>query len=642
MNDEKRDKENLLNELRVLRKRVVELEDADNRKNQLEKKVENIERRFNIVTNNLYTWELWIGSDNRLLYVSPSCDRITGYQADEFMEDSNLITNIAHPDDRDDVVKHHYSKTEQENTSILNFRILTRGGELRWIQSVCRSVYDDDGNWQGRRYSCRNVTEHKIRDEALREKEAQYREIFNSATDAFMIFDAEGNIVDANPQACKVYGYSYEEIITLSYKDHVHSDYIDNFKLFQKEKTEKGEFQSEAVDIKKDGTLFNVEVRGAEIDYKGKKHLLGIVRDVTERKRVEQQIRESEERFREMAENINEVFWLMSVDQSKTLYISPGYEKIWGRTCESLYENPKSFLDAVCQEDRGLVNNSNIKQGRDITYSIVRPDGSNRWVRDRAFPIYNEQGEVYRVAGIAEDITAQKIVEEKLAEYQKQLQAMASNVSLAEEKERRQIASWLHDQIGPNLAISRIKLGTLRKSLIATDSYEILNDTCGIIEETIDSVRSLTFELSPPVLYELGLEAAIEWITEKFNEQQDIAFEFEDDMNKKSIENDLEVLLFQAVRELLLNVTKHSRANKAKVSICKDGSDVLIMVEDDGVGFVFPKSEKLWEKVKGFGLFSIQERLIPLGGDIKIKTTPGSGTRVTLRAPIKSTTHPCQ
>lgn len=140
--------------------------------------------------------------------------------------------------------------------------------------------------------------------------------------------------------------------------------------------------------------------------------------DITQRKRTEAALRISEERLRQMAETIQEVFWLADPVNHEMLYVSPGYERIWGRTCQSLYENPRSFLDAVHPDDREKMGAALAKQTTgevyDVTFRIIRPDGATRWIWDRGFPIFNDKGEIYRVTGIAQDVTDQKKAEDAL------------------------------------------------------------------------------------------------------------------------------------------------------------------------------------------------------------------------------------
>ncbi len=159
----------------------------------------------------------------------------------------------------------------------------------------------------------------------------------------------------------------------------------------------------------------------------------------------------------------------------------------------------------------------------------------------------------------------------------------------------------------------------------------------GFIEQTIEHTRSLTFELSPPVLYQVGLEAALAWLVNDTREKHGIRIAFNDDAQAKSLDDNCRVIIFQAARELLFNVVKHAKARSAKVSIRKDGDAIRIDIEDDGIGFDTSELTSSEANSKSFGLFSIRERLSPLNGRLEIESEPGSGTRVTVALPLTCT-----
>jgi signal transduction histidine kinase len=207
---------------------------------------------------------------------------------------------------------------------------------------------------------------------------------------------------------------------------------------------------------------------------------------------------------------------------------------------------------------------------------------------------------------------------------------------------RRRIASELHDHISQDLAISKMKLESLADPA-KSDLNASLKEVIGLIAHTIDVSRSLTFEMSPPVLYELGFEAAIGWLVNQTRKRFGLNAEFTDDGKPKPLDTDVRVTLFHAVRELLINVVKHAKARMVKVSASQVRGHVQITVEDDGIGFDASRktggghvSHKAGSSdyTSGFGLFNIRERLSHIGGKVNIRSKPGKGTRVTLIAPL--------
>ncbi|MEZ0276505.1 MAG: PAS domain-containing protein [Roseimicrobium sp.] len=177
--------------------------------------------------------------------------------------------------------------------------------------------------------------------------------------------------------------------------------------------------------VRPNGEIRHVHSRGSiQRDETGKAvKMLGTGQDVTERVEAEMALRESEQRFRQVTESIGEVFWLTDLVKNQVIYVSPAYEKIWGRSCAELYQAPQTWMDAIHPEDRESVRETGLTMratgGYDVIYRILRPDGAVRWIHDRAFPIRDQAGRVYRVAGVANDITTQREMEMQLRHSQK-------------------------------------------------------------------------------------------------------------------------------------------------------------------------------------------------------------------------------
>jgi signal transduction histidine kinase len=234
------------------------------------------------------------------------------------------------------------------------------------------------------------------------------------------------------------------------------------------------------------------------------------------------------------------------------------------------------------------------------------------------------------------EIQQRKLVEKSLAKYQEDLRTLASQLSLAEERERRRLALYLHDQIGHTLALTNIKIGEIMEVSPTTSKEEVqprLQAVRSLLEEAIRDTQSLTFKISPPILYEFGLAAALEWLTEQFAAKHDIQAIFETDHKPLLIDKDLEILLFQAVNELLFNAFKHSQAQQVNVSLWSENGFIKVGVDDDGRGFATGSGSDRLE-TGGFGLFSIRERLQPYHGRLEIKSKPGEGTLITMAVPL--------
>jgi PAS domain S-box-containing protein len=363
----------------------------------------------------------------------------------------------------------------------------------------------------------------------------------------------------------------------------------------------------------------------------------GFTQDITNRKQAEEALRESEEKLRSMFDNMQDVSYRTD-REGKVIWISPsaahmlGYEStdelIGCNLARDLYTSPEQrqiFLERL--SEKGMVT--------DYEVELNKKDGSTIIVSTNSHYYRDKGGEIAGVEGVCRDISRRKQTEKKLRDSQKKLRSLASELSLTEERERRRIATEIHDHIGQTLAISKIKLGVLQKSAVTFGLAKPLKEIYQLLTETIQYTRTLTFELSPPMLYELGFEAAVEWLTEQVYKHHGISSSFENDQSSKPLNDEVRVFLFQAVRELLVNIAKHSHAQNAKVSVRKQNNSIRITVKDDGIGFDTSKASNYTSVTDGFGLFNIRERLDYLGGRLEIKSKPGQGTQVILLAPLK-------
>jgi len=236
--------------------------------------------------------------------------------------------------------------------------------------------------------------------------------------------------------------------------------------------------------------------------------------------------------------------------------------------------------------------------------------------------------EVGRLAGAINSML------EALAQTQQQLQSLASELSIAEERERRRMASDLHDSICQTLAFTALQISQVQGATKDPLLIRRLEEIRRLIEQAVTDMRSLIFDLSPPILYELGLVPALEWVAEQFESQYGLEVSIEDDGQEKPLPSELRIFLFRAVRELLTNVAKHAGARQTTVHLERTGTHIRITVADTGKGFDPADLEERADRPQRFGLFSIRERLLYFGGALQIDSLPGRGTRAVLLAPL--------
>ena len=225
----------------------------------------------------------------------------------------------------------------------------------------------------------------------------------------------------------------------------------------------------------------------------------------------------------------------------------------------------------------------------------------------------------------------------RLNRYQERLRALALELSLTAQRERRRIAMGLHDQIGQRLAAAKLGLEAVRRNRSLTEVSATLDEVTGVLAEAIQATRELTFELSPPLLYELGLKAALDHLAQRCRALHGIACALDCDEDPQPLPNDSAVVMYEVARELLHNVVKHACAKSVRILMTREGEDLHLEVMDDGIGFE-PRCESVpFDADRGFGLFSARERVRQIGGTLVVHSAIDQGTRVVVIAPLATT-----
>jgi PAS domain S-box-containing protein len=377
--------------------------------------------------------------------------------------------------------------------------------------------------------------------------------------------------------------------------------------------------------------LFSVNLLGED--------LYGVVMDITYRKNMELMLEKSSNHLKRAQEIANSGSWEVNLKRGKLFWSDEVY-RIFGLPQGSplSYEE---FLKTVLPEDRGYVDRSWQAALRGEPYDIehrIQVNGEVKWLREKAEVEIDGTGRAVRGIGTVQDITERKQAEQKISEYQKRLKALASQLTIAEEKERRAIAADLHDHVGQSLALARMQIASARKSTLDSKLADDLDDISATLLKSLEDTQQLMLELSSHSMHDTGLSSAIsDWLEGEIGKKHSLETEVIGNVpenRKKTLDSNVRTVLFRNVRELVVNVVKHARANKVSVRLEARDASIRVIVEDDGIGFDPRAVTQPGSNIGGFGLFSIQELMADLGGDLKIVSEPGKGCTAILSAPF--------
>jgi len=472
----------------------------------------------------------------------------------------------------------------------------------------------------------------------LIESEEKFRKVIENIHLLGLMLDTDGNIRFANDYFLRLTGWDRKEVIG--------KNWVDAFvpaplkrkirRRYSEMKNTPGFTQAYEYEILTRKGERKVVSWSNMVHFDNKNQAVSITsigEDITQRKVAEEALQESEKKFRIMVDASPDAVITTGMDGT-IKYASQHTAGIFGYKNASALLG-KKFKDLVAPEYhkridakmRRLLDEGTL---HDIFYVMNRKGSSGFYGEISSSLITDNKGRAEGVISIIKDITERKNAEKAIREYQQNLRSMASELNLAEEKERRRIAVDLHDDLGQTLAMVRIKLSAVKSMNQDAEINSHLAEMEGYITQAIKSSRSLTYELSPPVLYELGLAAAVDWKLEQIASGSKIKTQLEITHELPNIQEDLLILLFRAVSELLNNTVKHARAENVSVLLNMDGKCLNILVSDDGKGFNPEKPQK----TAGIGLFSLRERLEYFDGTLTVDSDINKGTRVYITIPV--------
>jgi PAS domain S-box-containing protein len=366
--------------------------------------------------------------------------------------------------------------------------------------------------------------------------------------------------------------------------------------------------------------------------------LLVAFRDVTEQALLEQALQTSEIEFRKVfaaapagISMVNSAGTIAFVNRMLAQQFGYEMDELLGSSIERLVPDTSRAVHAQHRAEYALAPGPRL-MGRGRQLLGRRKDGSEFPV-EVALNVISRGSETLTVA-FTSDLSERVQGERRIRDYQARLQQMAFDAALTEERERRRIAADLHDHLGQTLVLAQLKLTAARQS--NPDAMRrALEETLPLLEQSIAETRTLTFDLSPPILYDLGLKEAISWLAEQLERMHGLRIELSVDGVESGLGAEGNAVVYRAVRELLTNVFKHAKHPSARVTLEAKDNTLCVSVEDQGIGFHLTTLQQA--ESQGFGLMNVQEQIKRLGGNVEIQSAPNQGTRVTMSLPLVTT-----
>jgi PAS domain S-box-containing protein len=584
-------------------------------------------------------WESLIqpGSRRRKVeFVSQYVEKMLGYSVEEWVSTPELERSIIHEEDREEVARVTSAILESGKEDVTQFRCVAKDGRELWAEAHLASIRDETGKIIGLRGVTIDITDRRLAEQALIENEAKLAGIVGSAMDAIISIDERQRIVLFNAAAQKMFrcaehevlGQPIDRFIPVSLRES-HRGHVRTFgeTSVTTRSTQLMGSLGAIHGLRADGEEFPIEASISQLELHGQKFYTVILRDITERHRAMEALRESEERFRNMADKAPVMIWVSGMDKLCT-YFNQQWLDFTGRTLEAELGN--GWTDGLHRDDyhrclETYTTAFDLRQPFTMEYRLRRADGQFRWILDSGTPRFSPGEKFLGYIGSCIDITERKAAEEALEDLSGQL-------IRARENECARIARELHDDLNQRMALISIELEQLGQSTLDTDG-KLRRHLQGIVKQAAEvsrEIHRISYDLHPSKLVQLGLVAAVKSLCDELRSNHELEIEFFDEGVPVGLPQDISLCLYRIVQESLNNVIRHSGAEEAEVELLGTRDEVRLRVSDSGIGFDI-ESPGL---KKGLGMLGMRERLRLVGGSISIDSKPSKGTELNVRVPL--------
>jgi PAS domain S-box-containing protein len=599
--------------------------------------------------------------DGTVKLANKKCCQLLGYTEQELIG-QNWV-DVAIPDDEKEHVSWLFESIANGNLELAKINengILTKNKEKRIIHWNNSYLKDSKGNIIGMLSSGSDLTEERLATMKIQASESKFRALFDNAADAILIFDFDCNIIDANSIASDMLGYSVDELLKMNRHDLVAPELhgVCNERL--QDVMENHSTRMEMVCMTKEGSRLPVEMGVRIIEYDGKQVLLSNVRDISERKIAEKELRESEHKFRLLAENANDVIWTLNKD-GKFTYTSPSVFKLRGYTPEEVAkqsfeeifppEYVEKILDAI-ERFQDHLKAGEIKYSETFEIEQYHKDGSRIWTEAVANPVFDEDGTFEFFLGVTRDISERKKAEEEIKRYTEELARVNEELKSLDRMKDEFISNLSHELKTPLISIKGYSelvhdevmgpLNSKQKSAMKTvlekyDHLSFLMDS--LIYMSIIKSGKVQYRLDP-IRIEDTLTKVVEYFSFKSQEKNlIIVFDFQEHL--PLIKGDVEYLPY-LFRSIIDNAVKFS-SNESEILIraFEDSGNVHVSVTDSGIGIPEHEINNIFERFyqidgsksrkyggSGMGLYVSKTIAEIHHGELWVESTEGFGTTV--------------